>query len=240
VGRYLTGPASGSSPAPPRARDFGLASSFDLFADLPAPVIRDRAGYDRLIAQNRSFTLGDHVRDVYGLVPAPALEEWLQGEATEALRLDREGEAGLQRRYREYLAAGGRWTGLPVLSSATLARLRPGRYAYAVDRYDVIRVGRLPAPGDTSAPVITPALLVHGEPVRAAGELSIGPGRDGRARVTELNIRTEEYLFSNLSLSVYDDVSERSDEYLLGTVGHVLRALDAAGVSRDDLLIRKF
>lgn len=240
VGRYLTGLSSGSSSTAPAARDFDLAPGFDLFAELPAPVIRDRAGYEGLLAQNRAFALDDRVKDVYGIVPAPPLEKWLEGEVNEVLRRDQEGEAGLQRRYRDYRAAGGIWTGLPVLSPETLARLRPGRYAYAVDRYDVIRVGRLPASGDTSAATITPALLVHGEPVRVAGELTVGLGPDGRPRLTELDIRSEEYLFSNLSLSIYDDVSRRSDDYLQGMVGHVLRALDAAGLSRDNLLIRKF
>ncbi len=67
--------------------------------------------------------------------------------------------------------------------------------------------------------------------------LTAEPGQP--VRVTELNVRSEEYFFSNRSLTLYDDVEERSDRYV-AALGHVLKGLELARLPRDDILIRKF
>lgn len=238
VAGYLAALDSGRTERPaPAAADFDLATTFDLFGDLPDHVIRDRSGYVMLFDGHDAFELGDVVRDVDGVVAAPALRDWLQEEAQDVILENRGGEPAVQRRYRAYRQAAGRWTGLPVLTGANLASLTPGRYAYAVDRYHFIRVGRIAGP-DSAA--VSPALLVHNDPVRIAGELVVRRGLEGGVQLAELNIRTEEYLFSNYSLTLYEDVRERSDAYLQATVGHLLRALERAGVPHDDTLIRKF
>ena len=65
------------------------------------------------------------------------------------------------------------------------------------------------------------------------------PFPGGLLRVAELNIRSEEYFFSNRSLTLYPDVQERSDRYMLA-VGHVLKALDMARMPREGVLISKY
>jgi len=108
------------------------------------------------------------------------------------------------------------------------------------DRYGVIRVARTSMSGfDMAGAAITHALLAHGEPLRAAGELVLTQEPGEPLRVSELNIRSEEYFFSNRSLTLYDDVEQRSDRYV-AAVGHVLRGLELARLPRDDVLIRKF
>lgn len=241
VARYLAMADSGlATPGPPQAIEYGLDPSYELYDQPPEPVIRDREGYDRLLEENRAFSLGDAVRDVYGFVPGPSLIGWLEDQADPVLFTNKDTELALQHRYRDYETSGGRWLGYPVLAPATLANLRPGRFIYVTDRYGAIRVARTGMSGfDMGGAALTHALLSHGEPVRAAGELvlSMEPGEP--LRVTELNIRSEEYFFSNRSLTLYDDLEQRSNRYV-AAVGHVLRGLELAGLSRDDVLVRKF
>jgi hypothetical protein len=241
VARYLAAVDSGRAGAgPPRAIEFGLDPSYELYALPPEPVIRDRQGFQRLLDENRSFSLADAVRDVYGFVPAPSLIAQLEAGADSVLFVNKDGTAVLQQRYRDYETSGGRWLGYPVLTPQTLSRLRPGRYIYVADRYGVIRVARTSMQGfDMSGAAITAALLSHGEPLRAAGQMVLAQEPGGPLRVAELNVYSEEYFFSNRSLTLYDDIEERSDRYV-AAVGHVLGGLELARVPCDDVLIRKF
>jgi hypothetical protein len=241
VARYLAAADSGrTTSGPPRVIDYGLDPSYELFGQPPEPVIRDRPGYRRLLDENRAFTLGDAVRDVIAFVPGPSLVGWLEEQADPVLFTNKDGEAALQHRYRDYETSGGRWFGYPVLTPSSLSSLRPGRYIYVADRYGVIRVARTSMTGfDMGGAAITHALLAHGEPVRGAGEMVLAQEPGELIRVAELNIYSEEYFFSNRSLTLYDDVEERSDRYV-AAVGHVLRGLELARVPRDDVLIRKF
>ncbi len=241
---------SRGAPRVPTARSYNLDLAFDIFAAPPAAVVRDREGFLRLLAENRGFNIGDAVQDVYGFVPGMALSDWLQEQADGVLFRNKEGEAALQHRYRDFVESGGRWLDLTLLTANSLARLLPGRYVYAVDRYGFIHVGRVESgPGSTSLGPTerdrsrpfhpTAALLMHSDPVRAAGELLLVPFPGGLLRVAELNIRSEEYFFSNRSLTLYLDVQERSDRYMLA-VGHVLKALDMARIPREGVLISKY
>ncbi len=72
-----------------------------------------------------------------------------------------------------------------------------------------------------------------------AGELVLAADGGGPLRVDELSVASEEYFFSNLSLTLYPDVEERSDRYVVA-LGHALRALEQARVPRDGILLRKF
>ena len=239
--RYLARADSGfATSGAPQAIQYGLDPSYEFYGRPPEPVIRDREGYTRLLDENRTFSLGDAVRDVYGFVPGPSLIGWLEEQADPVLFINKDTEVALQHRYREYETSGGGWFGYPVLAPATLSSLRPGRYLYVTDRYGAIRVARTSMSGfDMGGAAITHALLAHGEPLRAAGELVLSSEPGGPLRVTELNVRSEEYFFSNRSLTLYDDVEERSDRYV-AAVGHVLRGLELARLPRDDVLIRKW
>ena len=240
VAEYLQAADGGQSRLePPRAAEYGLDPTYDLYAQSPEPVVREREGYRGLLSRNRAFTLDDRVRNVVGFVPGLELVEWLDGEAPSVLFPDKDGEVALQHRYRDYRAAGGRWSGLPILSASALESLSPGRYIYVVDRYGVVRIG--PAAGseaDGDQP-LSAAVLAQGEPVRAAGALRLVAEPQQSLAVGAADIGSSEYFFSNLSLSLYDDVEERSDRYVLA-LGHLLKALDGARVPRDGILLRKF
>lgn len=241
VASYLAAIDSGvPTSGPPRAIEFGLDPAFDLYARPPEPMIRDRQGYLRLLLDNRAFTIEEAVRDVYAFVPGPPLIDWLEDQADAVLYPNKDGEIALQHRYRDYEGSGGRWSGYPVLSAGSLPNLRPGRYVYAVDRYGVIRIGRAPDAGvEGTGAAVSAALLAHGEPLRAAGELVLAAEQDGPPRVIQLDVRSEEYFFSNLALTLYEDVEQRSDRYVVA-LGHVLAALELARIPREDILIRKF
>ena len=238
VSQYLAAIDSGRpNSGPPLAADFGLDPAFDLYDQPPEPVIRDREGYERLLASQRTFSIGDEVKGVYGFVPGPDLTSWLEERADDVLYRDKEGDEALQYRYRDFRDFDGSWLGKPVLALSTFARLRPGRYAYVVDRYGFVRVGAMSLESNPSA-TATPALLAHGDLVRVAGELVIESGAGG-SEVREVNIKSEEYFFSNRSLTLYPDVEERSDRYVLA-LGYFLRALEAARIPSDRVLLRKF
>jgi len=225
---------------PPRAGEYGLDPTYDLYPQPPEPVVRSREGYLGLLARNRVFSLDDRVRDVVGFVPGPDLVAWLRAEAPQVLFPSKDGPVALQHRYRDYAVAGGRWRGFPNLVTAGTEGLVPGRYVYVVDRFGMIRVAPVSDAGSDVAPgSMTAALLAHGEPVRAAGLLTLVAGPDRRLRVGAGNIRSPEYFFSNLSLTLYEDVEQRSDRYVLA-LGHVLTALEAGRLPHEDILLMKY
>ncbi|MEE9156417.1 MAG: hypothetical protein V3U38_07185 [Gemmatimonadota bacterium] len=239
VARYLAAVDSGRpDPRAPQASDYELDPAFDIYALPPADVIRGREGYLRLLDRNSEIGIDSVADGVLGFVPGPSLVEWLQRENEGVLFPNKEGEIALQHRYRDFQQLVGRWIGNPVLSAETVQRLRPGRYVYAVDRYGFMRVGRVTG-GDSAGDSPSAALLMHGDPVLVAGELVLARALSGVLKVRELDINSEEYLFSNLSLSLYTDVEQRSDRYMLA-VGYALGALDSARMSRDGILLRKF
>jgi hypothetical protein len=240
VGEYFAAVDSGFATArPPRASAFGLEPTFDLYAEPPAPVVRDREGYLALLHEHRALTLADEVTDVYGFVPAPELMSRLETLADNVLFVNRDGEPALQRRYRDFLDTGSTWFGRPVLTSESITRLQPGRYFFAVDRYGFLRVGPAGSAAVSDGPLASAALLAHGDPILVAGQLTLA-GRPGKPpEITELNVNSEDYFFSNRALSLYEDVERRSDRYV-AALGHALRALDLARIPRENILIHKF
>jgi hypothetical protein len=241
VGEYFAAMDSGFAAAsPPRAAAFGLDPTFDLYAEPPAAVVRDRDGYLALLDEHRALTLAGVVTDVYGFVPSPALMGRLEAQADGVLFVNREGERALQRRYRDFLETGSTWSGRPVLTSETISGLPAGRYSFAVDRYGLLRVGPAGSAGAASSgPVASTAILAHGDPVLVAGQLTLSASPGKPPEITELNVNSEDYFFSNRSLSLYEDVEVRSDRYV-AALGHALRALDLARIPRGNILIRKF
>ena len=240
VTRYLAAVDSGQEVSgPPLASQYGLEPLYDLYAQPPPPVIRDRQGYLNLLERNRAFTLGNEVKDVYGLVPGPMLLGWMEEQAADVLFPNRNGEVALQYRYMGFAQDGGSWLGRPVLTAATLPRLRPGLYAFVVDRYGFLRVGPIDRSGIPTRTDATSAMLAQGDPVLVAGQLVITTDGGSPVRIREININSEEYFFSNLSMSLYQDVENRSDRYVI-SLGHALEALDLGRVPRDDIVLKKF
>ena len=240
VTRYLAAVDSGrTTTGLPSATEYGLEPVFDLYARPPEPVVRDRQGYERLLAENRSFSFGDDVRDVEGFIPGPSLVSRMREAAEPVLYRDKDGDIALQHLYRDFGDSGGRWSGYLLLNATTIGRLQPGRYLYITDRYGVIRVARAPSSFAGSSGRVSAALLAHGDLLRAAGELVIGSRPGEPARVVEVNVDSEQYFFSNLSLTLYEDVEVRSDRYV-AALGHVLSGLDLGRLPTENILIRKY
>ena len=239
VTRYLAAVDSGQEVSgPPSASQYGLESLYDLYSQPPAAVIRDRQGYLSLLERHRTFTLGSEVKDVYGFVPGPVLLAWMEEQAGGVLFPNREGEVTLQYRYRDFQQAGGDWTGRPLLTATVLPRLHPGRYVFVVDRYGFLRVGSIDRTAIPISSDATAAMLAHGDQVLVAGTLLLS-AEQGPIRVREIDINSEEYFFSNLSMSLYQDVEDRSDRYVI-SLGHALKALDLGRIPRDDIVLKKF
>ena len=240
VTRYLAAVDSGQEVSgPPLASQYGLEPLYELYANPPPPVIRDLQGYLGLLDSHRTFTLGTEVKDVYGFVPGPVLLSWMEEQAADVLFPNRDGEVALQYRYMGFAEDGGSWMGRPVLTAATLPRLRPGLYAFVVDRYGFLRVGPIDRSGIPTRTDATAAMLAHGDPVLVAGRLAITTDGGSPVRIREINVNSEEYFFSNLSMSLYEDVEDRSDRYVI-SLGHVLKALDLGRIPRDDIVLKKF
>lgn len=242
VAEYLAAVDSGRAPATaPRASAYRLDPVFDFYAAPPDLVVRDQEGYRGLLTSHRSFTLEGMAEGVLGVVPGSEFIARLEEKADGVLFLNKEGEPLLQQRYEEYRRAGGSWNGRPLLDAGTISELAPGRYSYVVDRYGTLRVG--PESGRVGDAAVGPgastAILAHGDPVRVAGQLSVAAGPAGGRRVSEIDIDSGEYFFSNRVMSLYEDVEQRSDRYI-AALGHALRALDLGRLPRDDILIRKF
>jgi hypothetical protein len=81
--------------------------------------------------------------------------------------------------------------------------------------------------------------LFPGEPVLTAGAFFVEAGEAGaEPAIVEVNTHSGHYFYSNVTSTIREDISRRSDEYLL-TIGHFFVALDREGISYSGILVSK-
>jgi hypothetical protein len=152
----------------------------------------------------------------------------------------------LTREYRQFFERGGDVRVMQTLTAEGFDTLAPGEYFFAVNVAGKVRLGRellraevrrIEEETGRKVPRANHAFLFPGEPLLTAGAFFVEHD-DGKPYITEVNAQSGHYFYSNVSATIREDISERSDHYLL-TLGHFFCSLEQLGIPHQDLLIRK-
>ncbi len=244
VADYLAAIDSGRIDAsPPQATDIGLPDSLDIYAADPDYVIEGYQNYKDFLFEHRELTT-DFARGIFAFVPTPATMAQLKAQAP-SLAFHNKEAARLQEEYREFYERGGDNRSIQTLTAAGFDTLRSGEFFFAVSQAGQIRFGReltreevarIETETGRRAPRANHAHLFPGEAITTAGAFFI----DERAgdKLVRVNAQSGHFFYSNVAPTVREDISVRSNEYLL-TLGHFFAALDHAGIAYGDVLISK-
>ncbi|UCE24832.1 MAG: hypothetical protein JSU74_01920, partial [Candidatus Zixiibacteriota bacterium] len=152
----------------------------------------------------------------------------------------------LQHEYRKFFDRGGDTRVMETLTQAGFDTLAEGEYFFAVSLAGKIRFGRellraevehLEKQTGRKVPRANHAFLFPGEPVLTAGAFFIE--KDDVPKIARVTAQSGHYFYSNVSKTIREDISQRSDHYLL-TLGHFFGALRDLGIPYDNILISKF
>ena len=228
---------------PPVAAEYGLPAELDLYAEPPDYVIEGYQNYKSFLADHRPIYT-DFARGILKFVPSDSLLSVLIKSAPAAAFPNKE-RPMLQQEYRKFFERGGDLRIMENLTATGFDTLQTGEYFFAVSVTGKIRFGRellreevarIEKETGRKVPRANHAFLFPGEPILTAGAFWVD--RDSVNSITEVNAQSGHYFYSNVSPTIREDISERSDEYLL-TLGHFFRALDSLGIASDHMLIGK-
>jgi hypothetical protein len=235
--------ADGTSGEPPRAADFGLPDSYDLYPPRPDYVIQGYQNYKDYLHEHADIET--YFADgILAFVPTDSLLDVLKRDAPEVAWPNKEAPL-LQHEFKKFFDRGGDTRVMRTLTAEVLKSLESGEYFYAVGLNGKIRfarempreeIDRIEKETGKKVPRANHAFLFPGEPVLTAGAFFVV--RDREARIAGVDTHSGHYFYSNVSETIREDVAVRSDEYLL-TIGHFFRALDREGIPYDEILIRK-
>ena len=226
----------------PKATDYGLPESVDLYAPPPDYVIQGYQNYkDYLFSHAEVMT--DFTKGVLGFVPTKATLDDLKLHPPQIAYPNKEREL-LQEEFKKYIERGGSMSSLRTLNKAIFETLEPGEYFFAVGMNGNIRFGKeltreevakIEETGKKPARA-NHAFLFPGEPIMTAGAFFIDC--DGPGHLEAVNTQSGHYFYSNISSTIKEDIAERSDSYFI-TVGHLFNALDNLGIDYDGVVISK-
>lgn len=245
VAAYFAAIDSGRVDAiPPSAAEFQLDFDHDIYAPVPDYVISGYQNYKDYLNQFRGINT-DFAHGVVAFIPTARTMTRLVTDAPLEAFANKE-QARIQEEYREFFERGGDLHSLQTLTSAGFDTLKSGEYFFAVSPSGKIRFGhellreeveRIEAETGREAPRANHAFLFPGEAVLTAGAFFIDETQP--EKLVAVSAGSGHYFYSNIQQSIYEDVSMRSDYYLL-TLGHFFAALDSLGIAHSNVLIRKF
>lgn len=228
----------------PKAADIGIPVSLDIYAPAPDYVISGYDNYKAYLSDNRdvktSFADG-----IVSFIPGDSLLNALKMNAPQVAYPNKEA-AHLQAEYRKFFQRGGLPNIIETLDKEKFEGLKPGEYFFAVGLNGSIRFGRellreevkrIEKETGAKVPRANHAFLFPGEPILTAGAFFIEG--DNSPRIVSVNAQSGHYFYSNISSTVREDISERSNDYLL-SIGHFFNALDRLGIEYESILISKF
>jgi hypothetical protein len=227
----------------PKAVDHGLPAKLDIYLQPPDYVIAGYDNYKAYLKQHAGIST-DFARGILSFVPTDSLLDVLKSGAPSAAYPNKEAPM-LQHEYLKFFTRKGDVTTMKTLTAELFKSLVEGEYFFAVGLSGRIRFGRellreevekIEAETGQKVPRPNHAFLFPGEPVLTAGAFFIE--RDSVAHLIEVNAQSGHYFYSNISSSIREDISIRSNEYLL-TLGHFFRALDRLKIPYELLLISK-
>jgi hypothetical protein len=240
VSDYLDALDRGTAdPATPKAVDFGLSESVDLFPPIPTPS-NQGARYEELIHANAEIKT-EFARGITAFIPTESTLEGFISAAPRESFVDREAVM-FQWHFRQYAIANGDLQSLQTLTARSLAALAEGEYFFAVGLDSTLRCGQMPTFMEAKTRQNRTwkgyeAMLFPCEPVLTAGTFVVE--RIPWVHLARVTVNSETYFFSSLSPTVEEEITSRSDHHLL-TLGHFFRALQRMGVPCRGILISKF
>ncbi len=246
VGDYLYAVDTGAVNAmAPSAADHNLPPELDIYAEPPDYVIAGYQNYlDFLYTYRPIYT--EFASGIEAFIPSDSLMAVIVAAAPETAWPNKEHEM-LQEEYREFYLRGGSVTVMATLTPAGYDTLSAGEYFFAVGLTGEIRFGRellreevIRIEQETGSKVARAnhAFLFPGEPVLAAGAFFI-EGSGEERHLAHVTAQSGHYFYSNITSTIREDISNRSDDYLL-TLGHFFEELDQLGVPYQRVLLSKF
>ncbi|HUU46223.1 MAG TPA: hypothetical protein VM118_10875 [Acidobacteriota bacterium] len=227
---------------PPRAIRQELPERIDLYPPITeAPLtLRPREWRDRS-AEIRAWGL----TGVVAFQPTrEAIDRFIE-QAPDTLWPNREIEF-IQRLFRQWSDLGNSPRSIRTLARGAMPDTEHESDFFAVDRYGRVRFARDDA-GLESHNKLTygfrsygrHAILFPGAPIRAGGFFHIGAA-ENQAVIERVSADAGAYYYSNvLGDAGYHDIALLTD-FFVASLGHVFAALQQAGVSLEDVTIRKF
>ena len=244
VSNYLHEIDKGNLDAPePKAVDFGLEESFDLYAPAPDYVIQGYQNYKDYLKSHAEI-ITSNLSEILAFVPTESGLERLKSEAPDIAYPNKEFRL-LQEEFRKFISRGGQMDYMRTLTKEVFDTLKSAEYFFAVGMSGKVRFGRellreevkrIEAETGQKPARANHAFLFVGEPILTAGAFFIE--NDGEPRIVEVNTQSGHYFYSNITATIREDVAERSNEYFK-TIGHFFRALDSLEIDYHDLLLRK-
>lgn len=228
----------------PKAVDYELPEGLDLYAEAPDYVISGYQNYKDFLYSHAEIKT-EFAAGILAFVPSQATLAWLIKNAPPEAYPNKEREK-LQEEYKEFFERGGDVKIMQTLSKAGFDTLRAGEYFFAVGMNDKIRFGReltrkevkrIEAETGLKVARGNHAFLFPGEPVLTAGAFFIEDSDD--PNLTAVNAQSGHYFYSNITSTIREDISQKSDHYLL-TLGHFFSILRELGVDYERILISKF
>jgi hypothetical protein len=224
----------------PKASAFGLTDSASFYAPRPPYVIQGYTNYKEFLHAHEDIHT-PFAQGILGFVPGDSLRGAMTGSPPEKAWPNKE-QPIIQHEYRKFFGRGGNTAVLRTLDGDMIADLEPGEYFYCVGLSGRVRFGyeipreevaRIEEETGREVPRANHAFLFPGEPVLTAGAFFVREGR-----IVEVDAHSGHYFYSNITESIREDVSKRSDEYLM-TLGHFFAALDRMGVDTRGILVSK-
>ena len=212
-----------------------LPAWFDLYPPAPERVIADDQRFAEFLLLQSEIAIGE-LRGVLAFVPTGETVNRFVEEAIDTLFTNDE-QFAIQEEFRAVQGAGGRKALVNNLTAAGFDTLAAGGYQFTVDRYGRVRI----AARDTASPskfTQSHAMLFPGEDVLAAGWMEIR-NVDSASVVHSVGAYSRTYFFSPFCATIRDDITSRSNDYLL-TLGHLFSSLKNLGIATEGVLIRKF
>jgi hypothetical protein len=227
----------------PEPGPLGLPSSVALYPPRPGYVIEGYENYRQFLLGHEEIRT-DFARAIKAFVPTDSLVRYWIAHPPQIAYPNKE-EPLIQFEFRKFFERGGELDGIRTLTRERMSELQPGEYFFAVGLSGRIRYGyelpreevdRLEAETGRKVPRANHAYLFPGEPVLTAGAFFVDA--DGGARIAAVNAQSGHYFYSNVTPSVREDISLRSNGYLL-TLAHFFAALEREGIPFDDILVSK-
>lgn len=221
---------------PPRATERSLPDWMELYPALPPAAVSDDAKLIEFLMMHRELHMGQ-CQGVTGFIPTgQTIAQWIDA-APETLYTT-PAAATLQSMFKTLSDAGQSRAVINPLTRVGFDSLHVGAYLYAIDRYGRVRITRGNPASLVDKPALSHALVFPGEPVLAAGWMTIG-ALDTNRVVTMVSPYSEDFACSRYSPTFRDDVTMGIDRFSV-TMGHLFASLRAIGIPYDEVLIQKY
>lgn len=220
---------------PPRAFAWGLPPEYDIYAEPPGYVIPGYQNYKDFLHTHEPIHT-PFARGIINFVPSDSLLAALTRKAPEVAWPNKEYPM-LQDEYRKFISREGDVRIMETLTRKGFDTLQPGEYLFGIAPSGKIRfarellreeVERIAHETGKKVPRANHAFLFPGEPLLTAGAFFI-EHEEGKPVIVHVNAQSGHYFYSNVSPTIREDITEKSDRYLL-TLGHVFAALDQLGI----------